>query len=186
MSSRIDITGGSVNPANEIGSAAVPVEKRQRMSMALPRLKLEIPPDCCPGYHLEWILGSASEISRALNGGFEFVTPEEVHLNNVSFAGDVNQSGSTDLGNRVSVSAGATGSDQASAKLYLMKLREEWYAEDNEIRAERQRGIVANLTAGAPRGEQSRETEADISLRYIDKRVRSIPDLFKPKPQRRP
>lgn len=177
-----------VNPAEAFGAEAVPVEQRRRVSMSLPRLKLQIPDGCLMDYHVEWFKGTQDDINAALQGGYEFVTPDEIHLNNVSLAGDVLQSGNTDLGNRVSVAAStSSGMVDQGLRLYLMKLRKEWYEEDQKILAERQLNIANTLVGGRLRGEGSRETQADMGMRYIDKRMAGapIPDLFKPKPNRR-
>jgi hypothetical protein len=81
-----------------------------------------------------------------------------VDVNNFDLAGDPAASGNTDLGSRVSVSAGM---DVDSGRLYLMKLRSEWWDEDckkmeaaNEKIAE---GIRGGAIGGGGPGDHSRK-----------------------------
>jgi hypothetical protein len=130
-----------VNPAN-------PVEKRARDSarvpMDVPQLKLEVP--AIPGYYLYWHLGKNT--AKALRAGYTFVDPEEVELNQVGIANSVETPGGTDLGTRISVSAGATGVE-GEERLYLMKLPLEHHEEDMEKKTAVNEGIAAQMRAGA-------------------------------------
>ena len=106
----------TVNPANETGQDAVSTVQRRRIPMSLPQMRLEVPEGCCPGFHLHWFVGTPNRIQRAQDAGYEFVSRGEVFVNNKDLAGDVTQSGNTDLGDRVSIVDGdGTGVDgQAS------------------------------------------------------------------------
>lgn len=82
-----------------------------------------------PGYRLYW--HKTSDVSDALQAGWEFVHKDEIQLNSFSIGGAVeaNNKG-TDVGSRVSV----IGSPGAAELLYLMKLREEFVREDRQAR----------------------------------------------------
>lgn len=76
------------------------------------------------GYHLHVFTDAGSRIQEALDGGYEFVTPTEV--------GGVSEnvvSRNGDLGDRIRflVNPRAEGSEQYG---YLMKIRQEWWEED--------------------------------------------------------
>jgi hypothetical protein len=111
------------NPAN-------PPEKapRQRIPMALPTLKLAIPE--VPGYVLHWFRGNSQRINQAIQAGYEFVERGEVEVNGVGLANSYESDGNTDLGTRVSVSAGSEGDDGNTSRLYLMKIKQEHWNED--------------------------------------------------------
>ena len=87
-----------------------------------------------PGYHLHIFTDVGSRIQEALDSGYEFVTPTEiggVSENVVSRNGD--------LGERIRylVNPRAEGTEQFG---YLMKVRQEWFEEDQaELQAKNNR-----------------------------------------------
>jgi hypothetical protein len=100
-----------------------------------------------PGYHLHVFTDHGNRIYEAEENGYEFVSPEEiggVSENVVSRNGD--------LGNRVRflVNPRAEGSQQFG---YLMKLRNEWWEEDEAARQEKPNMIDANIKKGQVAGE---------------------------------
>ena len=61
----------------------------------------------------------------------EVVEESEVKLNNVSLGGTSAQTGNTDMGSRVSVVSGQeVRNDGQPGRLILMKIRQEWWEED--------------------------------------------------------
>jgi hypothetical protein len=86
------------------------------------------------GYHLHVFTDTGSRIQEALDSGYEFVKPDEV--------GGVSEnvvSRNGDLGERIRylVNPRANGSEQYG---YLMKIRQEWYEEDQaELQAKNNR-----------------------------------------------
>lgn len=151
-------------------------EERKRIPMSVPVQKLEAPE--IPGYHLHWFNGTPSRIQRALDGGYEFVDSREISLNNVSLGGNSATSGSTDMGSRVSVVAGKEiGADNQPIRMVLMKIKQEWYLEDQKLVDERNDSVADALTGGmigASQAQDSRET----NLRYVGKSRVVIPDMF--------
>jgi len=76
------------------------------------------------GYHLHVLTDTGGRIQQAMDNGYEFVTPSEV--------GGVSEnvvSRNGDLGERIRylVNPRAEGTEQYG---YLMKIRQEWYEED--------------------------------------------------------
>lgn len=134
------------NPADKAASPANAPEKkvdaRSRVPMSVPQRHLEIPD--MPGYHLHWFL--TSRVGRALRAGYEYVDPEDVDVNNFDIAGDASASGNSDLGSRVSVPA-AIGGD-SDERLYLMRIRQEWWEQDQEALADTNEGIAKALRGG--------------------------------------
>jgi len=102
-----------------------------------------------PGYHLHIFTDAGSRVKQAQDSGYEFVTPTEV--------GGVSEnvvSRNGDLGDRIRylVNPHAEGTEQYG---YLMKIRQEWYEEDQaEIQAKNNR-IDAAIRKGKVTGENS-------------------------------
>lgn len=111
------------NPANLPERAP-----RQRIPMALPTLKLAIPE--IPGYVLHWFRSTPQRIDQAIKAGYEFVERGEVEVNGIGLANSYDADGNTDLGTRVSVSAGSEGDGSNTSRLYLMKIKQEFWQED--------------------------------------------------------
>jgi hypothetical protein len=145
--------------------------ERKRIPMSTPVQK--------PGFHLHWFTSDPARIQRALEGGYEFVDEQEVRVNAVGLGGDSAQSGNTDLGSRVSVVAGGIGADSQPNRLILMKIKQEWYEEDQQVTEARSDKVAMALRGGAIGAE--REKGTDGVHRYVDKARTVIPDLFTPK-----
>jgi len=146
----------SDNPANERG-----VTDDNRIPMSLPQLMLEVPE--IEGYVMHWFADRPGRISRAAAAGYEWVTPEEVKINNFGLASDLEQTGNTDMGTRVSVHGGTTESG-AAERLYLMKIRKEWYDKDMKLREEASDRVVQALRQGLTGAD--RDAMKDAAARY--------------------
>lgn len=162
----------------QIKTATKTQAERKRIPMSVPVQKLEVP--AIEGYHLHWFINSTERIERAVNAGYEFVEARDVKLNNVSLGGDSAVSGNTDLGSRVSVVSGQeVGKDGQPTRLILMKIRQEWYEEDQKLIDDRNELTAAALRGGLIGAEN--DAAGDTRQRYLDKARTQIPDLFKPK-----
>ena len=159
------------NPA----SAPAVKGERKRLPMSVPTRRLEVPE--IPGYSLHWFVDRPGRINRALQGGYEFVDPDEIELNNFGLADDALKTGNSDLGSRVSVYGGVSETGGAE-RLYLMKIKREWWLKDQELIADRNEKVAASLRGGRIAAEQ--EQPGDAEQRY----VRSNANLFTKK--RRP
>lgn len=157
------VSGENANPANVPGKTSA---ERQRISMSTPVQKLEVPP--IPGFHLHWFRSwEPGRIQRAQRAGYEFVSWDEVELNNTDFGGESAASGNTDLGSGVSLVTG-DGLDQSGqpARLVLMKIKEEFWLADQKIVAERNEKIASAIRDGGVGAGQGRENPADVTKRY--------------------
>jgi len=147
----------SENPANV---PATSVTDENRVPMSLPDLKLAVPE--IPGFVLHWFADRPGRISRAAAAGYQFVDREEVRVRNFGFAEDLLNSGNTDLGSRVSVHGG-TDERGGAERLYLMKIKQEWYDKDMALREETSDKIVASLRAG----KIGSERDSNVNRRYV-------------------
>jgi len=152
--------------------------ERKRIPMSVPVQKLEAPD--IPGFHLHWFLGTADRLQRALDGGYEYVDAIETQINNVGLGGDTTASGNTDMGSRVSIVSGTEiGRDGQPVRLILMKIKQEWYEEDQKLVEARNDQVAKALTGGMLGAEKDRP--GDAQHRYVDKSRTKLPDLFTPK-----
>src|SRR5262245_20011824 len=169
------------NPGTEPGKAQA---ERKRIPLSVPQRKLEVPD--VPGYHLRWIRGTPQRLRQAEQAGYEYVTPEDVQMNDLALGGDGSRHGSTDMGSRVSVVEGSETDGSGNAiRMYLMKQKLEFYREDQEIVQRRNNSIANALTSsfaqGTVGGQAPGETQEDVGQRYVDKSRSRLPDFFRPK-----
>lgn len=164
------------NPSNRPGKTD---PERKRIPMSVPVQRLAAPD--IPGYHLHWFVGSKERIQRAIDGGYEFVDDRELKINNVSLGGDSTTSGNTDMGSQVSVVSGdELDKSGQPTRLILMKIKQEYYKEDQLLVDRRNEQVAAALRGGLMGADKDRA--GDTQMRYVDKSRTTIPDLFKPKP----
>ena len=164
-----------LNPASRSAETSA---ERKRIPMSVPVQRLEVPD--LPGYHLHWFLSTPERLQRAMDGGYEFVDEREMKINNVSLGGDSAASGSTDMGSRVSIVSGQeVGKDGQPTRLILMKIRQEWWDEDQQLIEARNTKVRDSLLGGMIGAEHDKR--GDSQHRYVDKARTQIPDFFKPK-----
>lgn len=144
------------NPAN---IPAITVTDDTRVPMSAPDMKLTVP--AIEGFVLHWFADRPGRIPRAMAAGYTFVDPSEVKIRNFGFAEDLVTSGNTDLGSKVSVHGGTDDAGKAE-RLYLMKIKQEWYDKDTALREETSDKIVASLRGG----KLGSEKEA-LARRYV-------------------
>ena len=165
------------SPAN--GKASV--SERTRIPMSVPRQKLSV--DDIPGYHLHWMKGTPDRLEQALQAGYEFVHKQETLLANHSIGGDSKEDGGTDLGSRVSVSAGEELDGEGQpVRLYLMKIKQEWHEEDMKA----QEGKSESLRNAMLQGQLGREQDTgsgDNAARYVGSQTNR--NMFQPRTIRR-
>lgn len=170
-----------MEPLNAATRAMAKAE-RKRIPMSVPVQKLAAPD--MPGYHLHWFNGTPERIARALEGGYEFVHDRDMSINAVGIGTESAVSGNTDMGSQVSVVAGggAIGNDGQPVRLILMKIKQEWYEEDQQLVADRNEQVAASLRGANPMGLVGGEGRpGDPTHTYTDKARTKIPDLFTPK-----
>lgn len=158
------------NPAS--AQAAPKLDAKTRVPMSVPQRHLEVPD--IPGYHQHWFL--QSRVARALQAGYTFVDPAETDVPNFDLAGDAEASGSSDMGSRVSVPS-AVGGD-SEERLYLMKLPQELWEQDQAALLARNERIASALRGG----DQPGANPGDKSQNYIPEHMRrGMKNLFTPK-----
>ena len=165
-----------VSPADATNIPSVTERTRIPMSVPLARLAVQE----IPGYHLHWFNGTADRISRALQAGYEYVEQEEVLMNSQSLGSDPAIDGNTDLGTRVSHIAGGVDDNGQPSRLYLMKLKEEWWQADQKAltsEGSRLEGVRKGLLGGILGGEK--QSPEDQAQTYLDKTRTKIPDFLK-------
>ena len=166
------------NPASRTGQ---PAAERKRIPMGVPVQKLEAPD--MPGFHLHWFQGTPERVQRAIDGGYEFVDERDMKVSAVGLGSTSTATGNTDMGSRVSVVSGTElGRDGQPVRLILMKIRQEWFEEDQKLVEQRNELVAASLRGGMIGVENDRS--GDANHRYVDASRTKIPDLFTPK--RRP
>jgi hypothetical protein len=100
-----------------------PRAERKRNAFNATQAKLTVNYDI-PGYHLHIFNDEPGRIQTAIDGGYEFVTPAEV-----GGVKDSVTSGNTDLGDKVRFLVGSSEKGDG-LYAYLMKIKQEWYDED--------------------------------------------------------
>lgn len=98
--------------------------RQTRVPLGVARLKLAVPE--LPGYKLRWINDGEGRMQMAQMGGYEFVSSEEVPAFGDPDIDNVNR----DLGARVS----RVVNKQTGERAYLMKLKKEFYEEDQKAK----------------------------------------------------
>lgn len=102
-----------------------------------------------PGYHLHWIADYPGRLEQAEENGYEFVSKSEVKRSRAS--------ASDDSGERVTCISGSHDTGRPLT-LHLMKIRDEWYKENQEFYAARTRAIEKQIKSGKIDGVSRPET----------------------------
>lgn len=118
------------NPAQDQSAAQRTRPPRVSMSTQQQRLKVAD----IPGYRLYWF--KEENIPAAMDAYYEFVKRDELTTNPVGIGQNAMDSGNTDMGSNVSLVAGQNAAG-APARLVLMKLKEEYFREDQLMVAQR-------------------------------------------------
>lgn len=181
LASQLLTKASQVNPANAPAKTAA---ERVRIPMTAPMRKLEV--SSIPGYHLQWIRGTADRMAQAKRAGYTFVTEDEVSLNSTGLGDDGLKSGSTDMGSGVStIEGGEAGPDGQPVRLHLMKQRIEDYLEDQKVVQDRNDNVARALTAafmgGHVGGQAPGEKPEDMQNRYVDRKRMVVPEMFRKK-----
>lgn len=165
------------NPADSTN--LVPPAERKRIPMSVPVSKLSVP--AIPGWHLHWFNGEPARIQRAIQGGYKFVTEDDIGALGSRILGSAPlESGNTDMGTRVSQVAGdEIGRDGQPVRLYLMKIEEEEWLKDQAAltapgsRIDNVRNSLLSGTVGS-----DRQTKEDQANTYLDPKRTKLPDFL--------
>ena len=169
----------SQNPT--VAEVGPTVNERTRIPMSVPVANLAVPE--IPGYHLHWFRGEPQRIQRAQEAGYEFVNKGEVLVNNKSLGSDPASDGNTDMGTRVShISGSDLADDGQPQRLYLMKIKEEWWIADQKaLTAEGSRldGVRKALLGGRIGSES--QSAPDRAQTYVDTKRTRLPSFLERK-----
>lgn len=160
------------NPANPQPVVAAQAESK-RIPMSLPIAKLAVPD--IPGYHLHWFLGDM-RVARALKAGYEFVDEDETSLSDKSPSVGEGR----DMGTRVSLIGGSDFDQRGQPeRLYLMKLRNELWNDDQKELEGRSAQMLEALRVGQVNAGEG----GDTSHRYVNESTNNQinRNVFRPK-----
>jgi hypothetical protein len=149
------------NPAVDPKEPA-PAARRKRRSLSIPQRKLEIPE--MPGYHLHWFL--EANVPAALAAWYEPVTDSEVSVNQQNVGNDSTMSGNADLGTGVKVMSGI-GEGGRPEYLVLMKVKEEYWREDQAALEKRNADIMSAIFQKEAIMGSDKVSAEDRSTRYV-------------------
>ena len=126
--------------------------KRERVSFSGSRRRLsgtELIPELASQYHVRWFNDESDRIERAINGGYEFVTKDEL----VGRVGDKEIHGdNSDLNDKVSK---VVGKDEAGPiRAYFLKIKNEFWEED-QAELESKNALVDEAIRGGTSGGAS-------------------------------
>ncbi len=163
------------NPANE--KKTLPPNFRP---MSGGQLRLDVPER--EGFHRHWIRGTYERLQRAQQAGYTFVGKDDVSVNNFDLGGDPVNTGSTDLGTRVSVATGEVDPHSGSpVRLFLMECPLEYYEASRLVDEEKVDRIASAITNQSFAQSGSGETYQDVAKKYV-KGV--LPSMFTRKTNR--
>lgn len=125
-------------------------QPRKRIPFGVPRTKLAVPHDI-PGFSLRWVNDTPGRIFQAQQGGYEFVTTQEMDISTTSVT-EINKA----LGDKIAVLVGKQASGEPMFA-YLMKIKTEYRQEDEAALAaiaDRNDQQIKNGTAGGQTGSE--------------------------------
>lgn len=132
--------------------------RRQRVPYGGARRKLEVlwkDRKFIDGWVARWFNDQDGSLIRAEQAGYQFVSPSEL-----AGVGDKNvHSGNTDLNSRVSRVVGRSNANNEPIRAFLMKIKSDWYDEDQLRKEDNNARIDEAIRAGTAGG-------ADITNQY--------------------
>ena len=111
---------------------------RTRTPFGVGRLKLSVTK--IPGFHLHWIADYPGRLDNAVENGYEFVKREEVQISR--------HTPNADLGEYVCAVDNSSHATGQPLKLYLMKIRQDWYEENQQFYLQRVRATERQIKTG--------------------------------------
>lgn len=108
-------------------------------------------------WQARWINDQRSRIQRAQQAGYEFVEAEEV----IGIGGQ-DLRANTDQGSRVSMVVTGPVDGNPEVRAYLMKLRRDWYNEDQNDKRQKQKESQTAMLQGQAGGANVENVYGDI------------------------
>ncbi len=148
------------NPANKAARPEQATkEARKRIPMTLPKAKLAVPE--IPGYHLHWMADRPGRILQAIQAGYEFVDKNELGMQDFGLGSDASRLAPAEHASHIAVVGGAGEAGQTEL-LFLMKIKQELWEEDQQGLQDRNDSVMEAITK---RGLDA--AGADNSQRYV-------------------
>jgi len=104
---------------------------------------------------VRWFNDTEDRISRALDGGYEFLSPDEI----IGVGDRDVHSGNQDLNSKVSRIVNGRRDGNPEVRAFAMKIRKDWYEEDQAKKEDRNKLVDIAINAGKAGG-------ADIENKY--------------------
>ena len=136
--------------------------RRERTPFSASRKRLEVryvDEDFEKKWHPHWFNEQDGRVERAVDAGYEFVKPEEV----IGVGDREVHSGNTDLNSKVSRVVGRAEGN-IPIRAYLMKLRLDWYKEDQAKKQEVNDLVDKAIRAGRAGGAEVKNRYGDVKL----------------------
>jgi hypothetical protein len=131
---------------------------RERVPFSASRKRLQVD-EKFEGYVTRWFNDQDDRIQRALGAGYEFVDRDDVKK-----VGDKDISnGNTDMNSKVSRVVGRTAENQP-IRAYLMKIRNEWFREDQMKKEETNKLVDQAVRAGKAGGSSVENHYGKVDL----------------------
>jgi len=155
------------NPSNKSASEASKADRSgfKRIPMSAPRRKMETPD--LPGFHLHWML--EENIPQAFQGGYEFVKTNELDINPMGIGSDTTLSGNVDMGTNICIVGNKVGNSGKPDMQYLMKIKLEWWNEDQKSLEDRNIAMLRQMFRGEQIAGSEKTSGTDQNLRYVDR-----------------
>ena len=133
-------------------------QRTRRNSFGAPKLSMAVTVEV-PGHHLCW-MNDNGNVEKALEGGYDFVSKHETEIENGVSPSNV------DMTDRIKLKVG-TLEGGAPLYAYLMKIKNEWYEEDQNSIESENRKIEEAIAGGNINGSIGQEGKynAGISIK---------------------
>ena len=119
-------------------------KREERVALGDYRKELTVPEELNdPGFMLRWINDEGGRIDASIKGGYEYVlNKNDIHI------GEGIETGNSDLGSRISKVVDKTPRMGEPRRAYLMRIKREWYEEDQNKKLAHVEGIDAQIKNG--------------------------------------
>ena len=137
-------------------------KRRERTPFSAGRKRLEVrwkDKDFDKKYRAHWFNDQDGRLERAEDAGYEFVKPDEA----IGVGDREVHSGNTDQNSRVSRVVGRT-KDSKPIRSFLMKIRLDWFKEDQAKKEERNSLVDQAIRAGKAGGAEIGNKYGDVKL----------------------
>ena len=135
---------------------------RERTPFSSSRMRLEVnwrDPEEQKGFVARWFNDVDGRVDRALDGGYEYVNPEEV----VGVGDREVHGGNTDMNSKVSRVVGRAEGN-IPIRAYLMKIKKSWYEKDQKVKARKNALVDKAIRSGSSGGASIENKYGNVNL----------------------